>query len=1093
MVGCLVARRDEPLRIGKVTGGDAGCASVEWFRSVAERETSQEPTADLVRVGLEPQTRCYVTDEYATQWRMGRVMGVSGCRDGTGIEYQVDFPNRTADYIGEARVYVRLHGAAADPVDTLVCRAHETPYFHERRTALVRSLINQRAASAGLSGLLSASIHLYKHQVEAVRAVLQDPVQRYLLADEVGLGKTIEAGIILRQTLIDDPDASALVLVPSTLVAQWCSELAAKLLLPLGPRNITVGAYEQAAALSDAKYDIVVIDEAHNIAAGLRRGDGAALFGDISALSRSSPRLLLLSATPALHNEQDFLAMLHLLDPSTYALDDVDRFRQMVATRQPIGQFLLAFREGTPRIRIRRMLPRVRELFANDRLIQRHCDELQECCQQEEYQAESADQLIRAIRVTVCETYRIHRRMIRTSRARLAEDVLRTRAQDERHVPVVEEYNWDDRYEAVHDALEEWRLAAVGYLLSLEERERSRLEERLGLVLQALAECSATWLPILRAGIASRLAAGAPADASARLLGPALLETLCSVPLFPGEDQALRSMQYAADRECEGGDQIDTLVQSIELSRHCGVSRCAVFTSYTAVAAEILRRLVDTFGEEQVLPHLGTGSPEDLRRSIARLRAQTGPVCLVCDRSGEEGLNLQSVELLLHFDLPWDPNRLEQRIGRLDRIGRETEVRARVFLGYEGDDSLHEGWYRVLRDGFRIFSTSLSDLQFFVDSAMPAIRKTALYEGSAGMLRSIAGLQDGIVKERQALSEQSALDEIAAFDRAQSDIFDDLAACEEREVAHRAAFEGWVVGTLNFRRMPGPLVRYEADDRTLLPRSVSHALESPQGYYGTFLRSTAYSREGVALFRIGERTVDRFGSQVEADDRGQAFMLWRYVPKWGDLDERLFFRLDFIVQADIAPAERVLEGLGWPASSIQALRRKMDAWLKPEHRTLFVDQELQLVSEPVVVSLLSRSYTDGKAAGTDYNLRPSREWAFEQVVSREHWPELCRSVRAHAVACIEQDPAFEHRCSSSAALATEEMRMRFEQLRRGIGFRLTGVASAGIESAEANVAEEERVYGALIAGIARPLTTIDAVGAIVLSGRNPYRNEPGQS
>src|SRR5947209_2275548 len=101
----------------------------------------------------------------------------------------------------------------------------EIEYFHSigkthRVTAPV-ALLRQRAASRGMSGLLSSRIELHSHQVEVIRRVLEDPVQRYLLADEVGLGKTIEAGAILRQYLIDDPSGQALVIVPPLLAQQW--------------------------------------------------------------------------------------------------------------------------------------------------------------------------------------------------------------------------------------------------------------------------------------------------------------------------------------------------------------------------------------------------------------------------------------------------------------------------------------------------------------------------------------------------------------------------------------------------------------------------------------------------------------------------------------------------------------------------------------------------------------------------------------------------------------------------------------------------------------------------------------------------------
>ena len=84
----------------------------------------------------------------------------------------------------------------------------------------MRAVTAQRAASLGMSAVLSSRIQLADYQFKVVRRVLQDPVQRYLLVDEVGLGKTIEAGVLVRQYLLDGAaTARALVIVPPPLVA----------------------------------------------------------------------------------------------------------------------------------------------------------------------------------------------------------------------------------------------------------------------------------------------------------------------------------------------------------------------------------------------------------------------------------------------------------------------------------------------------------------------------------------------------------------------------------------------------------------------------------------------------------------------------------------------------------------------------------------------------------------------------------------------------------------------------------------------------------------------------------------------------------
>ena len=105
----------------------------------------------------------------------------------------------------EDQFYVRWSQPLHDPSMALQYGLSEAPTYHEARTDLLGVLVRQRQRSRGLSGIISAPVDLYHHQIDTVARVLADPVIRYLLADEVGLGKTIEAGLIIRQVMIDDP------------------------------------------------------------------------------------------------------------------------------------------------------------------------------------------------------------------------------------------------------------------------------------------------------------------------------------------------------------------------------------------------------------------------------------------------------------------------------------------------------------------------------------------------------------------------------------------------------------------------------------------------------------------------------------------------------------------------------------------------------------------------------------------------------------------------------------------------------------------------------------------------------------------------
>ena len=98
--------------------------------------------------------------------------------------------------------------------------------------------------------------------------MLEDPIQRYLLADEVGLGKTIEAGTILRQYLLDEPKKRAVVIVPQYLVQQWQTELENKFYLSHFPERVEILPVEDIGKINlKADIGFLILDEAHHIAA----------------------------------------------------------------------------------------------------------------------------------------------------------------------------------------------------------------------------------------------------------------------------------------------------------------------------------------------------------------------------------------------------------------------------------------------------------------------------------------------------------------------------------------------------------------------------------------------------------------------------------------------------------------------------------------------------------------------------------------------------------------------------------------------------------------------------------------------------------
>src|SRR5712691_1935949 len=223
--------------IGKLVRFDANEAEIEYFESPAGPRLRRLRTSlrSVRQIELSPQTRIFWFDSDRNAWLAGRVDG--GLISAQALRadedhYHVRFPNGQEMRLPISQVYVRWSHAIEDPTDYLAARITDTPFFFDGRSQIVRHIAAQRAAFGGLTALASAAVELLEHQVTIVRRILADPIERYLLADEVGLGKTIEAGVLIRQHTIDQPhQALVLVVVPDHLVPQWKKELATKFFL----------------------------------------------------------------------------------------------------------------------------------------------------------------------------------------------------------------------------------------------------------------------------------------------------------------------------------------------------------------------------------------------------------------------------------------------------------------------------------------------------------------------------------------------------------------------------------------------------------------------------------------------------------------------------------------------------------------------------------------------------------------------------------------------------------------------------------------------------------------------------------------------
>jgi ATP-dependent helicase HepA len=461
----------------------------------------------------------------------------------------------------------RLAAGRLDPVDDFALRLDS---LHLRRLR----------EAEGLGSFLGGRIRLFPHQLHvAERAVGSDPV-RWLLADEVGLGKTVEACLILNRLVATGRVERCLVVAPATLTVQWLGELWRKYHQVFGlldqerlddvakdfgpgfnPFDVHRRAVISIETLAEnpkltkqavaAGIDLLVVDEAHRLRRP-RGHAGNAGYRAIEPITRLGRHVLLLTATPLEDDAHGFFRLLQLLRPEEFPGDEDLAAR--LERRDPLPPCT----SSTRRADVGGLPPR-------------------------------------------------------------------------RPAPVTDLTGWDDRLRLE----EELRAAPAGDALQ-RKRKLDRLQRALG--------------------------SGA---ALAAVLG--------------GTDAELRRRAEAADA---ADPRLAWLVQAARGWKEDG-DRTLVFVAHKETL-ELVRTALSHRGQLASAVFHEDLTPARRDIEVAQFRAAGGPSLLVSTECGGEGRNFEFCTRLVLFDLPWNPVAVEQRIGRLDRIGRTRDVEVVYFVPPSG-------------------------------------------------------------------------------------------------------------------------------------------------------------------------------------------------------------------------------------------------------------------------------------------------------------------------------------------------------------------------------------------------------------------------
>ena len=573
------------------------------------------------------------TGQYVTDVHTGKVVKIIGVQTVFGITtYQV-YDADTGEIYNSAERALKANGSLAKPSVAFV------------RFASVYSRVKNELASGTVVDVSESVIPL-PHQRYALERALETNACRYMLADEVGLGKTIEAGLIIKELETRGLIERILVVCPKGLMTQWEAEMQEKfgerftIILPeeyqtlkkvtpdenpftsfthvISPMD-AIKPIEERAGWTQEKvdqynqdriesvvagsWDLIIIDEAHRVAG---QSSEVARHKLGAMLAKASPHLLLLTATPHSGKTEPFMRLMRLLDeeafPNTKAIvrEQVAPFLIRTEKREAVDN------EGNPLFKKRHTQVMEIEWLARHELQRQLYEEVTE------YVRNGYNKAIREKRNYIGFLMILFQRMVSSSTVAIIDAV-------QRRLQVLQ--NESDQ------------LHSGNYAELVEGDTEESLKNAM------------------------------------MLLSTGIKEEIKQL-------SALLSLAKQASLECRDAKQEALLDLLEKIQRHEPGAKIILFTEFVATQ-EAIQQLMEYNGITTTLIN-GSMSLEERNASLQQFR--TDKQMLISTDAGGEGLNLQCAHIVINYDLPWNPMKIEQRIGRADRIGQTDDVQVYNFI-----------------------------------------------------------------------------------------------------------------------------------------------------------------------------------------------------------------------------------------------------------------------------------------------------------------------------------------------------------------------------------------------------------------------------
>lgn len=573
------------------------------------------------------------------------------------------------------------------------------------------------------------------YQYKPVLTFLESPSNGLLIADEVGLGKTIEAGLIWTELRARYNSRRLVVVCPAMLREKWCNELnirfgldaiqlsaqeldrelrREKHFVPIGKayvcslqglrpptgwrdtKHVKESAKARLARHLDGQagdepvIDLLIVDEAHY----LRNPETqSAVLGRL--LRDVSEHIVLLSATPINNQERDLFSLLKLVDPDTFKNERL--FPQVLAANEPLIKARKdALDPNVNGTRIKQHL----QSAARHQLLEgnKQLEGLLNRNLTDDYLSNRANRVDLANRI---ERVNLLSHAVNRTRKVEVQELRVVREPKSRFVSCHSQEK--EFYQRVTDSIREYayiRGISDGFLLAAPQRQVSSCMYAAAMSWKSRNPESSNIEALLQTLLYEDLGAG-DIDIKNSSFSP-LIEHIAA--------DVLPHIDIPALRKSDSKYQEFSKVVHEYLQEHQG-QKIIVFSYFKATLHYLAERLKEENLQAQLLHGGITETKQDV---IDQFRESPDLSVLLTSEVASEGVDLQFCQVLINYDLPWNPMKIEQRIGRIDRIGQHADKVTIINLGYE--DTIDNRIYDRLLEKLDIFRRALGGMEAILGS-----------------------------------------------------------------------------------------------------------------------------------------------------------------------------------------------------------------------------------------------------------------------------------------------------------------------------------------------------------------------------------------